>query len=466
MTWQNNSQLSTIIQALNIFTTETPKLHGWVLKATSSHGRQALMMAMQPNTLPVYQDRTVSEMSFQVELYAPSADGSQMGTAKGSIDPLTDLATQLQTLHDNARLALNAYFKLPEKSSEPYPQVQAADPNILADIDSAHQHLIDRIQQQCQQLSNVIVNSAELFTNQHSEYRITSTGIETEQETTDLYFEVAMEKAPGPNDQEVLKYFHFVGLADADVEAKLKAVAREALLAEKASLPPMRNSATILIDSEAISKIVSAIVAQANGTAEFAKGPHLKPGQTIHTGTQDHASDQLTIKLDPYEPQMAKTTAFTPEGLPPQRAVIIEDNAVMNQIIDSRMAQTLNVSANHIYGNCVVAPGNSTKEDLLALRDEVFEILDFSSLLVNPATLTWSSEIKLGLLHKKGEPTKVLKGGIVSGDIKASLASFKFSNHVIKRNTAGGYFEAANGYMGPEHMLIWQGISIAGQEEA
>jgi len=69
-------------------------------------------------------------------------------------------------------------------------------------------------------------------------------------------------------------------------------------------------------------------------------------------------------------------------------------------------------------------------------------------------------------LHRKDKPATVLKGGIASGDVKASLASFKFSNETVKRNTSGGYFEAANGYVGPEHMLIWQGISIAGLEEA
>ena len=466
MSWKNNIHLAAITQALTEFHNANPNLHGWVLQAKASEGRQSLMMAKQPNEITVYQDRTISEESFQVELYAPSMDNSQMGTAKGTIDPHGNLNNQLTTLHKNAQLALNTYFELPAKPSTSYADVQAADPDIVADIDNVHRQLIARVQGHCTSMNNVVVNSAELFTNKHSQCMLTSTGIATEQDTTDIYFEVAMEKAPGPNDQEVLKYWHFIGLKDAEIEAKLDAVANQTLLTEKADIPPMRDSAIILIDSYAISKIVAAVLTQLNGAAEFAKGPHLKAGQPVYTGETDSQSDQLTVSIDPTVPQMAKTTAFTPDGLTAQRATVISEGIVNTQIIDSRMAQYLNTTANNIYGNVVVAVGSATKTELLAQFDEVIEILDFSSLLVNPATLTWSSEIKLGLFHKKDCPIRVLKGGIASGDVKASLASCKFSNQTVKRNTTGGYFEAANGYVRPEHMLIWQGVSIAGLEEA
>ncbi len=466
MSWKNNVHLSAITQALSTFSSATSNMHGWVLRATASEGRQSLMMSKRDNQINVYQDRTVAEESFQVELYVPSADGTQMGTAKGSLDPVANIENQLVTLHQNAQLALNTYFELPDKPDAPYADVQAADPDIVADIDGAHQKLIERVQHHCSTLTGAIVNSAELFINKHSKYMVSSKGIETEQETTDLYFEVAMEKAPGPNDQEVLKYWNFIGLKDADIETKLDSVVRETLLTEKATVPPMRDSAVILVESYAISKIIAALLAQANGSAEYAKGPHFKAGQSICSVEPDSESDRLTVSIDPTVPQMAKTTAFTPDGLAAQGGVIINEGIVATQIIDARMAQYLNTQANNIYGNSVVAIGTASKAELLAQFDEVIEILDFSSLLVNPSTLTWSSEIKLGLLHRKDKPATVLKGGIASGDVKASLASFKFSNETVKRNTSGGYFEAANGYVGPEHMLIWQGISIAGLEEA
>jgi predicted Zn-dependent protease len=254
-------------------------------------------------------------------------------------------------------------------------------------------------------------------------------------------------------------------MADATLEACLTSVAQETQLTNSAQLPPSRQSAVVLIDSYAISKLAAALVSQTHGSAEYSQGPHLKAGDTIHAGERAPESDTVNIKIDPYEPQMARTSAYTDEGLIAQSSDLIVDNCVTSQIIHSRMSQYLKKPANDISGNIVVSAGTRTKDQLLEKFEEVIEILDFSSLLVNPTSLTWSSEIKLGLLHTKGQATKVLKGGITSGNVKDNFAAFQFSNQTARRNTTGGYFEAANGYVGPEHMLIWNGVTIAGQEE-
>ncbi len=465
MTLSDPSIIESLIQALSVFSANHADIHGWKLRAKTTEGRQSLMMSTAMNQIRVYQDRRVTDNSYEVELFVPTADGQQMGTAKGSLDPDSDLTAQLTTLSNNAKLALNPYFELPEKPTTDYPEIPSADPNLLEQLDASHEELLQRIQQHCPGLTSVIVNSAELFCNRHHEVLITSKGVRASKNTTDIYFEVAMEKDPAPNDQEVLKYWHFVSLPEADIEHKLDGVAKETLLTLKATLPPTRGNAALLIDSYAICKMMAAVASQVNAQAEYAQGPHFKNGQQVTAGDSLSGSDQLTISLDPTLPQMAKSTAYTDEGQIAQPATLIENNVVLRQTVDSRMAQYLNKDANHIVGNLVVSVGSESKESLLSDREEVFEILDFSSLLVNPSSLTWSSEIKLGLWHRAGQPAQVLKGGIVSGNIKESLQAFKFSNQQVKRNTTGGYFEPANGYVGPQHMLIWHGVSIAGQQE-
>jgi predicted Zn-dependent protease len=463
--WKTNPSLEAVLSAIRAFSDAQPDLHGWELEAKFSESRQSLLKGGEQNRLVIYQDRAVNDLVFTLTLYAPLNDGKEMGTAKGSVDPFFDLDDQLNTLFQNAQLAGNPYFELPEPPKDDYKDAQAADPDILADLDAAHQVLMSRIDKQTQQLSGVIVNSAELFTNKHTQLLMSSKGIRAEKDTTDIYFEVAMEKAPGPNDQEVLKYWHFIGMADATLEACLTSVAQETQLTNSAQLPPSRQSAVVLIDSYAISKLAAALVSQTHGSAEYSQGPHLKAGDTIHAGERAPESDTVNIKIDPYEPQMARTSAYTDEGLIAQSSDLIVDNCVTSQIIHSRMSQYLKKPANDISGNIVVSAGTRTKDQLLEKFEEVIEILDFSSLLVNPTSLTWSSEIKLGLLHTKGQATKVLKGGITSGNVKDNFAAFQFSNQTARRNTTGGYFEAANGYVGPEHMLIWNGVTIAGQEE-
>jgi predicted Zn-dependent protease len=465
MTWEQNASLTAVEQALNALMNRHPITHGWVLEAKSSAGRQSLLMGSVGNAITAYQDRDVTDHVFTVELYVPIDDQTKMGTAKGNIDPFFDLESQLDTLFNNAQLAGNPYFKLPEPPTDAYPVIEAADPDLLNHLDQTHEGLVNRISTHCQTLNTVTVNSAELFSNHHAQLYKTSTGIRASKLTTDLYFEVAMEKAPGPNDQEVLKYWHFIGLKDANIEECLDSVARETALTEGAQLPPSKPSATVLIDGYAISKMMAAVVSKLNGRAEYSKAPHLKTDDVVSIGELDKNSDFVSIAIDPTVPHMAKSGSYTNDGLIAQKAQLIENNTVMTQILDSRMAQYLNKPQNDINGNIVVSLGTQNKEALLAENDDVIEILDFSSLLINPTSMTWSSEIKLGLHHKKGEPDVILKGGIVSGNVQENLSGFKFSNQESRRNTTGGYFEAANGYVGPEHMLIWKGVTIAGHEE-
>jgi predicted Zn-dependent protease len=120
------------------------------------------------------------------------------------------------------------------------------------------------------------------------------------------------------------------------------------------------------------------------------------------------------------------------------------------------MAQYLNKTANYIQGNILIEKGDYTKEELLTLNNECIEVISFSSLLVNYNTLTWSSEIKLGRLYKDGKAIAMIKGGIVSGNIKENLAHFRLSSELEKR--------ASQGYLGPKYMLINSGVKIAGEE--
>jgi predicted Zn-dependent protease len=465
MNWNDHPALSALHESLARYTADHPEVADWQIRAQYSEGCQSLLLGTAGNGLTVYQDRNIDDLALSLTLYCPSADGSQLGSSSSSIDPKADLNPQLALIHSSALLAMNPFYTLPDKPTSDYPLVEAADTRLVSQLNQTHTDLIARIAAYSPSLQGVQVNSAELFSNVHHQLLQSSAGIDARKVSTDLYFEVAMERAPGPNDQEVLKYWHFVGLDDADLEAKLDAVAAETLMTVAAELPPSRDQATILIDSYGISKLVAALVNQLDAASEFAKGPHLLPGDSVVTGEADAESDQLSVTIDPSLQQMAKSSPFTADGLIAQKAEVIGNNQVLTQLINSRMAHYLGKPVNGISGNLVVNSGSLSKAELLNSADEVIEILDFSSLLVNSATLTWSSEIKLGRLYRQGQFVATLKGGIVSGNVRASLGGFKFGAQRVKRNTVGGYFEAASGYDGPEHMLIWTGIQIAGQVE-
>ncbi|MBU2864612.1 hypothetical protein KO489_12210 [Reinekea forsetii] len=465
MNWSEDSNYNQIELQIELLTDQHKDLMGWAINAKATQSVQSLMMAKKHNEMQVYQSRDVDDTSYKVTLYVTGEEGAKTGASTATIQPADAIESQLLQILANARLAMNAAYPLAEKPDQEYPNVESSCPEISANIVESHQSMVKRIEAHVASLTNVQVNSAELYSNVHYHGLKTSTGIKAQKTTTDVYFEVAMERVPGPNLQEVLKYWHFVGMGDANLEERLDAVAEETQLTTGALMPPARTSATILVDSYAISKFVTAITTQLSGEAEYAQGPHLKPNDQLTISDRDEQSDTLTITIDPTLAQMAKSTAYTEEGLVAQKADVIVNNEVKHQLLNTRFAHILGKEPNGIYGNLVVTEGSATRESLLESKEEVIEILDFSSLLVNPTSLTWSSEIKLGRLYQQGKPVKTLKGGIVSGNIRESLAGFKFSRDLTRRNTAGGYFEPAGGYLGPEHMLMWKGISIAGESE-
>lgn len=465
MNWNDDQRLAGIVQAVTEFKNTHEPVSGWAINGKASDACQSLLLGGNANKLSVYQDREVDDLSYKVTLYVSSEDQREIGASSATIQLGDDLQHQLEQIKANASLAMNPAYPLAEQPNMPYLEVESYCPIIVADMNLAHKKLIERVQQHATHLQNVQVNSAELYTNVHHHLLKTSKGIEAQKITTDLYFEVAMELAPGPNLQEVLKYWHFVGVNDATVEVKLDEVAAETQLTTEAFMPPARNKATILVDSYAISKIAAAIASQLNGSAEYSQGPHLKPDDALPNGEVDARSDVFNLTIDPALKQMAKTSAFTDEGTVAEKAEVIVNNTVQQQVLDTRLAHYLNKAPNGIYGNLVIPAGTASRTELLNQADEVIEILDFSSLLVNPSSLTWSSEIKLGRLYQKGQPIKTLKGGIVSGNVRDSLTGFKFSSETTLRNTAGGYFEAASGYNGPTFMLMWNGITIAGETD-
>ncbi len=159
---------------------------------------------------------------------------------------------------------------------------------------------------------------------------------------------------------------------------------------------------------------------------------------------------------------MALSTAFTDEGLPAERAAVVADGVVCRQLVNVRFGQYLGRPANGIAGNLVVPAGRWSREELLAAAPEVLEIVTFSSLLVNPQTLSWSSEIKLGRLHRRGQAPVLVKGGLVSGNLRENLRDARFSNRLATRNLLARAWYLAKGYCGPDLMLIQAGVKIAG----
>jgi predicted Zn-dependent protease len=450
--------------ALERIKSQNPEqFYAWKITIKHYQSLQTLMLGTQKSGFETYQNRDVLDHSYQIDVYSRHGTPRVMGDSTFSIDPLDNLESQVQKTFNNSLLVGNKSWDLPTELNGIYEKVTTVDPMIAEGINIAHQKMQEQINTKLKTITKLQVNSGELYTNLITTYFETSMGLSGQKASSEIYFEMAMEKLPLPNTQEVLKYKKALSIEDANLPEFIEQAVHETLGINETKIPKTSDHYSILIDGEAISNILSKIVYQLNAQREDDKSPFMKAGDQIFKSEKKSDSDKVTITLDPSTPVMALSTPFTEEGMKPIKAVIVKDDIVTTQVIHHKIGQYLAKTPNYIDGNMLINLGTNNKEQLLKSTDECLEIISFSSLLINPNTLTWSSEIKLGKFYINGKFDCMMKGGVISGDIKENLNNFKFSNIECKINEVGGGYQANRGYIGPDYMLIKSGVKVVGE---
>lgn len=465
MILSNDSLLAQLKQNLNqIQEKNKANFYGWRIALKRSQSLQSLFLGEKEVGFRVYQEREVEDQSYNITIYTRHSDPEKMGLAKKTVDPFSSLEEQITSTYQSALLVENQPWDLALPPEKAYSKVRTADPVLLEDMAGGHQKLFQIACDQVKPLEGVKVNSGELYTNLHTEYFETSTGIQVEAQNSDLYFEIAIEKLPLPNTQEVFKYKKAISLEETDLPSFIQQIYKETVGLEETQLPETNSKAVILVDEATISEMFHTLLSQLDAESEYQKRPHFQIGESVYLGEKSGDSDQINLTLDPTLDVMAESSAHTPEGLLTVKAKVIEGDQVRHQKVSNRMSQYLGKEANGIMGNIVLDLGSMSREELISSEDECLEILSFSSLLLDPNTLTWSSEIKLGKLHRKGQEPVQIKGGVVSGNIRENLSNFRFSSTQIQDNAvSSGFFSPAAGYLGPDAMLIRAGVKIAGE---
>jgi predicted Zn-dependent protease len=463
MNLSNDTMLPKLKAALGNIKSEHSDFYAWKVTIQDYQSLQTLMIGRENKNFEKYQNREVIDHNYHIEVFTRHGDPLVMGNSSFAIDPLDDLEKQVLKTYNNSLLVRNKPWDLPQQLNEDLEKVLTTDPVINESLSAAHQKLDEEINQSICKLSKVKVNSGELFTNLKKSYFETSFGLNGQKESSDIYFEIALEKLPTPNTQEVLKYKKAISIEDANLRQFINDAVEETLSISSTEVPVTADNLNILVDGEFISDIMNDIVLNLSARREYEKTPFFSKGDQIFTGEKYNESDSINLHLDPTIPVMALTTPYTSEGMKPIKAQVIKNDIVLKQTIHNRIGQYLGKKPNYISGNMILEKGSSTKKELLKSVDECIEIIAFSSLLINSNTLTWSSEIKLGKLYRKGEFVSMIKGGVVSGDIKANLSNFCFSNDEIKINEMGGGVIPSKGYIGPKHMIIKSGVKVVGE---
>ena len=466
MNLSQDSMLPKIKEALEKVKRNNPdKFYAWEIGIKHKKSLQTLMIGKELSPFENYQSRDVLDHSYSINIFSRHSEPQVMGSASFTIDPLGDLDAQVESTFLNSLMVSNRPWDLAKQTNGDYEMVLTTDPVIAENITIAHEKMLLEINDKVRTLDKVKVNSGELFTNLKTTYFEMSTGLAGQKENSDIYFEIALEKLPLPNTQEVLKYKNAISIEDACLSSFIDDVVAETLSIKETQLPKTNDNATIIIDGESIADLMKELVSHLEASKEYDKLPFMSEGDFVFKGNKGSTASKLNITIDPTVPVMAMSTPFTSDGMKPVKAEVIRNDKVITQLINNRIGQYLGKKPNYIDGNIIVDLGESSKEEIINSlgAKECIEVITFSSLLIDSNTLTWSSEIKLGKLWREGKVVSMIKGGVVSGDIKENLSNFKFSNERIRKNNTGGGFYPPSGYAGPSHMLIESGLKIAGE---
>ncbi len=436
---------------------ETGALTGWSLQVKASRSHQRLYAAPDGATLACHQSRRVNGDAYALTVYCPGATDAQVGTAQLDLVSFRPIDEQLTEALELARDSQNQKWVLAGPPSEPPQSVETCDPALRDRPEQVLESIEGQFAESFAATNGCRLNSAELFLNYSLSTISNSEGLSYSMEQSDLYLEAAMEKAGQENDKEVHEYTTSVTLDDLNVRAFVEECALQVSVLGESEEPQTTDRATLLIGKAALSQMLEAVLQQLDRANEYLKRPFMKPGDSFGGG----AGDALELRLDPTIPCMVLSSAYTVEGLPAKSGLLIKENTVTDGLIGNRFGQYLGLTPNGISGNLVVAPGSLTPEKLQGL--EYIEVIKFSSLLIDAQKMTWSSEIKLGREIAADGTITLVKGGVISGNLRDNFTDCRFSSTLGTVNLPKSSYAPPLGYRGPDAMLITRGVSVAGK---
>lgn len=451
----NHNFINDVTRQLNALV-ENETLTGWSLRATDSRSLQRLYSSPDGSHLSCHQGRCVEGEAFKLSVYSPSETEGRVGTSSIDLVTFQPIDQQLHTAIELSACSQNTAWKLAGVPPLEPQTVETCDPEIRDHPDAVARALEERFTAAFLKTKECRLDSAELFVNYSRTRQINSNGLAYDSELSELYLEAAMEKAGQENDKEVHEYTTSVTVQDLNVEQFVNECALQVAVLGDSEEPETADGATILIPKDALSQMLNALLPQLDCLNEYLKLPYLNIGERFGGG-----GDSLDLCLDPTIPCMVLSAAYAVDGLPAQRGVLIENNTVANRVIGNRFGQYMELAPNGICGNLVVKPGTLDVKHLRGV--EYTEVIKFSSLLIDSQKLTWSSEIKLGRHVAADGTVTLVKGGVVSGNLKENFIDCKLSSRIGVVNMPQSSYDPPLGYQGPDAMLITRGVSIAGK---
>ncbi len=446
------------LEALKASLRQQTEVKDWVVVQDSVRRCERYFLSESGN-LATDQDRDSRQLSVSARIFVKLAGKlGRQGEIQKRFIQSRPLEPQVRAAVESALLTDHQAWSLPAKPASPLPELQSFDPAIAEDIHGAMNKLTGKIHQALAQTSGAQFNSSELFVSLHERELHYSTGFVHRAKQTRVYGEAAFSaQGRGISDEYLETRWSVMG-DDLPIAEIFTEASKRAQMMLEVKKPATANLA-VLVDSEVLLTLFNGHLSQLSGANRYHDLPHLKLGEPLIPSAY---GDLITLSLDPSLEGGADTVAVSGDGTPQMKRVLVKENCVVDLMLDQQHAQYLGEKASVCRGSVVVEPGTRSKAELLSAAPRVLEILQFSGLFADEHSGTFSSEIRLAILHDRETGTSTpIKGGSLSGSINENFRGLGLSKEVVKRSHFESGSPAGSGYHGPAWALL-SDVSITG----
>lgn len=435
-----------IIEALR----SHPGIDDWTLRLERSRGVQVYLAGTDVESV-----RQVSREAYEVEVFnnhpAPAGGAASQDQARGSATiPLAriDLGRLPAILDDAvtmAKLINNPPWSLAGPAE--VPDVELADPALVdaSKATAAGLEAADEIRSlaEGERSSGVRLSGAELFLTYYEEELANSRGAVASATSTRVLMEITL-LARGSDDET--EYFRQVevrriaGLALPETVRVGAELARDKL---RASAPRTRIG-PVVIAGEALNQMMGgqvtgapgAYVFQASARTAYEHLSRFELGASVY-GEADPRGDRITMRANARRPFGVGSYRWDSDGIPAQDLLVVEDGILRARPATQRFAQYLGIPATGRPGLMEIAPGTTSRADLLAGDEPVLEVLDFSAPNVEALSGDFGMEIRVGYETSR-DGRRPISGGSVTGNLFEAMADARFSSETLELSQFAG----------------------------
>jgi predicted Zn-dependent protease len=350
-------------------------------------------------------------------------------------------------------------FKIPV--SNKIPKCNLVDKNLKNPTLQLNQ-IYKEIKNELKNYSNITVNNLELYGGFLSSNLINNNGINYNEERTSFYIELTLTANKGGKQQE------HVAMKDVSSLSKFNP---KQFVKENVKL------VNDILNSKLIKTFKGDVIISGDAISEFFS-PHLSLNPLImhasakikHMGISRYKMnkiianfklDKLTIATDPLLKLNPSSSAFDYDGVVSKKVKIIENGMFKNYFSNKQYADYLNIEATGAMGSINIKGGKNNINKIISIceknKNQMLEIVSFSSFVPNSISGDFSAEIRLGYVIKKNQAGKVIKesfkGGMFTGNVFDIVGNMYLSSEI----------KETNGYHGPK-LVVFRNAIVSGME--